>query len=162
MEAITYQDLKHLVSVPFIWMMVIPLVILDIFAEIYHHVCFSLYGIPLIERSKYIKVDRHKLEYLGPIDKINCAYCGYANGLLHYLTEIAAATEKYWCGIKHKPSADFIPPKHHADFIEYGDRRAFERRYASKPEHKVSARQPWSELLDKVLHGVRQALSIGN
>ncbi len=153
MEAATYRYLKRLASLPFIWMMVLPMVFLDFFAEIYHHICFPLYEIPLIKRPKYIKIDRHKLEYLSPTDKINCVYCGYANGLMHYLTEIAGETERYWCGIKHEQSADFIPPKHHADFIEYGDRRAFERIYAVAPTPKAGAQNQWGGFLDKVLHG---------
>ena len=41
------------------------------------------------------------LAYLDPIAKINCAYCGYANGLLHYFSAIAAQTENFWCSIKY-------------------------------------------------------------
>lgn len=53
-------------------------------------------------------------------------YCGYANGLLHYNSEIAARTEKYWCGIKHK---NFQEPEHHQDFLEYNDKKSFEKKY---------------------------------
>ena len=109
--------------------MAIPLVCIDAAAEVYHNICFRLYGIPLIKRSKYIKIDRHRLEYLNRIDKINCAYCGYANGLVNYLQAIAAETEKYWCAIKHKKDNNFVEPKHHQSFLEYGDKAGFEEKF---------------------------------
>jgi len=113
--------LRHYLSMPFIYLMFIPMGFLDICLEIYHQVCFRLYKIPLIKRSMYIKIDRHKLQYLTWYEKIHCAYCGYANGLAHYFTAIAAETEKYWCGIKHQKDPNFIPPEHHKYFLEYGD-----------------------------------------
>lgn len=89
--------------------------------EFYHRFDFTLYGIPLIDRKKYIKIDRYKLEYLGTWDKVNCAYCGYVNGVLRYAVEIAAKTEQYWCGIKHKNDNIFIESEHHKNFLEHGD-----------------------------------------
>lgn len=127
-----FKWLRHCLSGPFILMMIVPLVILDIMMEIYHRIDFPLYGIKTIKRSDYIKIDRQKLSYLGTIDKIWCTYCGYANGLLNYCVQIAGATEKYWCGIKHKPSADFHEPAHHKDFLEYGDKEAYEEKYGDK------------------------------
>jgi hypothetical protein len=35
------------------------------------------------------------------IQKIDCIYCSYFNGLMQYSVEIAWRTEKYWCPIKH-------------------------------------------------------------
>jgi hypothetical protein len=123
------RSLMHTLSVPFIWGIVIPSLILDFFMELYHRVCFPIYNIPLVDRSKYIKIDRHKLDYLEPMEKINCVYCGYANGLLRYSSAIAAETEKYWCGIKHAKTEEFIEPEHHKNFLEYGDEEGFVRRY---------------------------------
>jgi len=53
-----------------------------------------------------------------------CVYCGYANGLIAYVREIAARTEQYWCPIKH---ARPIPAPHarYRVFFEYGDARAY-------------------------------------
>lgn len=119
----------HLLSAPFIYSLIFPLIILDIFVELYHHVCFRLYNIKIIQRSNYIKLDRHKLHYLSPMEKINCSYCGYANGLIHYVSAIAASTEKYWCGIKSEHDPNFIAPKHHKDFINYGDECELKKRY---------------------------------
>jgi len=118
---------RHYLSAPFIYAMIIPIVILDLFLNVYHAVCFRLYKLPLIQRSSYIKIDRQKLKYLTWYEKFNCAYCGYANGLAHYFTVIAAETEKYWCGIKHAKDPRFIPPEHHKDFLEYGDEKAYKK-----------------------------------
>jgi hypothetical protein len=112
-------------SGPFIFAMIVPLVILDIAFEIYHRVCFPLYKIPLVKRSKYIKIDRYKLSYLRPEEKMYCMYCGYGNGLIYYVWTIMGRTERYWCGIKHKRDDDFNEPPHHESFLEYGDEKSF-------------------------------------
>lgn len=83
----------------------------------------------MVKRSAYIRIDRQKLSYLNLIQKLNCMYCGYANGLLKYGAEIAARTEQYWCGIQHEKTGDFIIPEHHRDFTEFGDKNGFENRY---------------------------------
>lgn len=121
------RSFQHYFSIPFIYGMLLPFLLLDICLEIYHRVCFPLYGIPLVKRSRYIRIDRHKLSYLHPVQKLNCAYCGYGNGLLHYASAIAGETERYWCGIKHAEDPEFIPPKHHKDFLPYGDEEAYAR-----------------------------------
>jgi hypothetical protein len=118
---------RHMLSFPFIWIVIIPFVFMDIIIEIYHRICFWLYGIPYVKRSEFIKMDRHKLSYLKWYDKINCAYCGYANGLLRYDSEIAARTEKYWCSIKHQPSKDFVEPSYQRQFLKYGDEKAYRK-----------------------------------
>jgi hypothetical protein len=125
---------RHIFSIPFIYMMIIPMVIFDLFMEVYHRVCFPLYGIPIIRRKDHIRIDRHKLSYLTLIEKVHCAYCGYANGLMSYGTAIAAETEKYWCGIKHAKYKGFQEPAHHKSFIEYGDEKAY--RKTCRPEKK--------------------------
>lgn len=112
-------------AMPFIWGMSIPLLILDFFLEIYHHVAFPLYGIPIVKRSNYIRIDRQKLTYLSPLDKFYCMYCGYANGFAAYLVRICGDTEKYWCGIKHKEVNGFIRQPHQEDFLPYGDEQAY-------------------------------------
>ena len=116
---------RHFLSMPVIYFMIIPLVLFDLCLEIYHQICFRLYKIPIVKRSMYIKIDRQKLKYLTRWERINCAYCGYANGLMHYASIIAGETEKYWCGIKHAKDPNFIPPEHHKDFLEYGDVKGY-------------------------------------
>ena len=124
-STIKYKRLRHFLAMPFILFGAVPLVFFDFFLEVYHRFAFPLYGIKVIKRKNYILFDRHKLSYLGVIDKIWCTYCGYANGLFAYAVKIAGETEKYWCAIKHKPSSGFVPPEHQKDFLEYGDKEAF-------------------------------------
>lgn len=111
----------HLLTAPVIYSLIIPLIILDIWLEIYHRICFPAYGLPNVNRGNYIRIDRHKLKKLNIIEKLNCMYCGYANGLIHYAQVIAGDTEKYWCGIKHREGDGFIAPPHHKDFPDYDD-----------------------------------------
>ncbi|MFH1649940.1 MAG: hypothetical protein ABIA93_05300 [Candidatus Woesearchaeota archaeon] len=118
---------KHFISIPIIYSVFIAIVILDIWTEIYHRICFPLYGLPYVKRRNYILIDRHKLKYLSFGRKIACIYCGYANGVAHYLTEIAGQTEKYWCGIMHHKKKGFIAPEHHASFLRYNDKKQFEK-----------------------------------
>jgi hypothetical protein len=73
---------------PFIYAMIIPAVILDIFLFIYQNICFRLYGIPLVKRSGYITSERKHLDYLNWIQKINCLYCSYVNGIFSFAVEI--------------------------------------------------------------------------
>lgn len=117
------RHLRHLISAPFIYAMIVPLAFLDLMIEVYHRLCFPLYGLKWVNRSRYIRIDRHRLSYLTPLERMNCAYCGYANGLLPYAATIAAETEKYWCGIMHEKKKGFVPPSHHKGFLRYGDEK---------------------------------------
>ncbi len=92
--------LKDIISMPFIYMMIIPAVILDIFLFIYQQTAIRLYWIPLVKRSDYIIYDRRHLDYLNWFQKFNCLYCSYVNWLFSYAVEIAWRTEKYRCPIK--------------------------------------------------------------
>lgn len=121
--------LRHLIASPIIWVMIIPLFLMDFLTEIYHRICFPLYGLRYVRRKEHIKIDRHKLKYLTPLQKIQCVYCGYANGVASYLVEILAKTEQYWCGIAHKKDKNFEPPKHHKDFAKYNDEKGFKKKY---------------------------------
>ena len=117
-------------ATPFIWLMIIPAVILDIFLEIYHRICFPLYGISYVKRSQYIRIaDRAKLPYLTWYEKIYCAYCGYVNGLLHYASVIAGITESYWCAVAHLEERGYTPTQHEKDFSKYGDESSLRSRY---------------------------------
>ena len=120
-----YRLLKYVVVIPIASTCIVPIVIADVWIEIYHRICFPLYRMPYIKRSHYIKVDRYKLKYLNIFQKIYCAYCGYANGVIQYWAKIAGETERYWCGIQHKDGDDFISPSHHKDFSKYGDEDDF-------------------------------------
>lgn len=115
----------HLISAPVIYSLTIPFIIFDVWIEVYHRICFPCYGLTYVKRKNYIRIDRQKLKYLSLLDKLNCMYCGYANGLINYTRVIAGETEKYWCGIKHKSGDGFNEPEHHKDFLEYGDEEAY-------------------------------------
>ena len=96
--------------------------------EIYHRTCFPLYGIPYVQRSRYIRIiDRTKLPYLTLLEKIGCAYCGYVNGWTHYASAIAAQTESYWCAMAHLEERGYIPAQHESSFAKYGDEGAFRK-----------------------------------
>ena len=126
------QYIKNTISAPIIYWAFFWFLMLDIIIEIYHRICFPLYGIEIVDRKKYIKFDRHRLGYLRLIDKFNCLYCAYGNWLINYVREIVARTEKHWCGIKHADDSNFIVPEHHKDFISYWDEEAFKERYLLK------------------------------
>ena len=47
----------------------------------YNNLLFHLIGLPRLKFTNYVVVDRYKIESLPWLDRINCMYCGYANGL---------------------------------------------------------------------------------
>ncbi len=122
------KNIRHLLSIPFIYAMIIPLIIMDIFITLYHWVAFPLYRIPRVKRQDYINYDRKYLNYLNSIQKVNCLYCSYANGFIAYAQEIAARTERYWCPLK----AAKRPKFHHEwykDFADYGNPKEWNKKF---------------------------------
>jgi hypothetical protein len=117
------------ITAPVIYSLIIPLVLLDLFVTVYQAVCFPVYRIPKVRRRDYLVFDRHHLAYLNALEKLNCAYCSYANGLLAYVREIASRTEQYWCPIKH---ARRLVGAHalYAMFEDYGDADGYRQRLA--------------------------------
>jgi GNAT superfamily N-acetyltransferase len=111
---------RNVVSVPLVYGMVVPFAVLDIALSVYQAVCFRLYRIPRVRRSDYVVIDRHQLPYLNAMEKLNCVYCGYANGLIAYCREIAACTEQYWCPIKHARNVSGAH-RRYSRFAEFGD-----------------------------------------
>ncbi len=125
----------EILSIPFIYAMIIPAVILDIFLFMYQQTAIRLYKIPLAKRSDYIVFDRRQLWYLNWLQKINCIYCSYVNWLFQYWVEVAWRTEKYWCPIKSatKKHWDHNWEKYFAD---YGDVDWFRDVFHSTQEFK--------------------------
>lgn len=117
----------HILTAPIIYSVVLPLLLLDLAIFIYQQSCFRVYGIPRVRRGDYLVIDRHHLAYLNVIEKINCVYCGYGNGLIEYVREVIARTEQYWCPIKH---AMRTPSPHHRvdKFADYGDVEAYQKK----------------------------------
>lgn len=110
----------EILTSPFIYIVVVPIAALDAVASLYQAVCFRVYGLRQVPRREYVVFDRHRLPYLNAIQKLNCLYCSYANGILAYVAEIASRTEQYWCPIKH---AERVAGTHlrYGDFLAYGD-----------------------------------------
>jgi len=105
---------------PLIYACVIPFLLLDIFISIYQAACFPVYGIPHVHPSEYLIFDRAKLQYLNGIERLNCFYCSYANGVTAYVAEIAARTEQHWCPIKHARELA-APHSRYQRFLPYGN-----------------------------------------
>ncbi|PLX51212.1 MAG: hypothetical protein C0613_01015 [Desulfobulbaceae bacterium] len=120
-------SLLNILTAPLIWSCLLPALFLDLMVTIYHAICFPVYGIPKVKRDDYIVFDRHYLSYLNWIEKLNCCYCGYFNGLIAYVQEIAARTEQYWCPIKHARRVRYTHSRY-KKFFDYGDARSFRRR----------------------------------
>jgi len=116
-----------MLTAPIIWSCLIPALLLDLFVSTYHFTCFRIYGIPPVKRSDYVVIDRHSLQYLNPIEKLNCLYCSYFNGLIAYVQEIAARSEQYWCPIKHARKSLMRHSRYH-HFIEYGDGEYYQQK----------------------------------
>jgi len=122
----------HFITVPFIWLPLFAILILDLMVSIYQAICFPVYGIEKVKRDAYILVrDRNKLQYLNATEKLGCMYCGYANGFLLYAKEIAGRTEKYWCGIMHENKPGFKVDNDQTvhDFAKFGDEKEFKEKY---------------------------------
>jgi len=112
--------LRWLVSAPFIYGMIAPIILIDILVSLYQGICFRLWGIPQVRRSKYVVIDRHRLSYLKLFQKLNCVYCGYANGVITYAKSIAGETERYWCPVKHETEI-FSPHDFYIEFADFED-----------------------------------------
>lgn len=117
-------ELRHVASAPIIYALVFPLLLLDLSVTLYQFICFPLYRIPRVKRRDHFYFDRTHLAYLNLLEKFNCAYCSYGNGLASYVREIVARTEQYWCPIKH---ARRIRDAHgrYPQFFDHGDAEAF-------------------------------------
>jgi hypothetical protein len=115
-----------LLTAPVIYAGWIPFLLLDLFVTLYQAICFPVYRIPKVRRGDYLIFDREDLPYLNVIEKFNCFYCSYGNGIAAYTREVAARTEQYWCPIKH---ARRIRDAHdrYPDFFDHGDAEAFQQ-----------------------------------
>ena len=118
------SPLSALIVAPAVYGLIVPLAILDLGVYVFQLVCFSAWRMERIKRSDYVIVDRHRLAYLNGIEKLNCAYCGYANGVIAYAREAASRTEQYWCPIKHALRVR-APHQRYRGFTAYGDAQGF-------------------------------------
>lgn len=113
-----------LLIAPVIYSLALPLAALDAWLWLYQAACFPIYGIEKVERSRYVLLDRRHLPYLNWIERFNCDYCGYANGVLAYAREIASRTEQYFCPIKHSRRCRGAHGRY-GEFVDYGDAETY-------------------------------------
>jgi hypothetical protein len=118
-----------MLTAPVIYAGILPFVLLDLFVSIYQAVCFPIYNIAKVRRADYLAFDRHHLAYLNALEKLNCAYCTYANGIIAFTREVAARTEQYWCPIKHARRVIGTHDRYIA-FDDYGDGEGYQTRLA--------------------------------
>lgn len=128
-----------MLTAPLVYAGFVPFALTDLFVSVYQRLCFPVYGIPRVRRADYIAFDRGDLPYLNLVERLNCFYCAYGNGVAAYFREVAARTEQYWCPIKH---ARRIVATHerYPRFFEFGDAQAYReglerlrRRYDEAP-----------------------------
>ena len=119
----------NILSAPVVYAMIFPALLIDVFISLYQFICFPIYGIPRVIRKDHIILDRHYLKYLNPIERLNCDYCSYFNGLASYMNEIGARTEQYWCPVKHA-SGKARPHSRYYKFTDYGDAKTYRARLA--------------------------------
>lgn len=92
---------QNYLTMPIIYGLAIPLLLLDLCISFYQLSCFPVYKISRVKRADYVVLDHQHLAYLNIIEKMHCMYCSYAVGVLTYAREITARTEQYFCPIKH-------------------------------------------------------------
>ncbi|MFO8126721.1 hypothetical protein [Yoonia sp.] len=118
--------LSIVLTAPVIYALIVPLVLLDICVVIYQAICFPVYRIAKVPRQDFIVIDRQQLVYLNGLQKLNCVYCGYANGMIGWVREIASVSEAYWCPIKHARHVSEPHLRYHG-FADFGDESVLEK-----------------------------------
>jgi hypothetical protein len=133
--------LLHCLGAPIIYAVLLPIALLDATVSLYQTICFRLWGLRRVARGSYFQFDRQKLAYLSPLQKLNCLYCGYANGVLAFVVEVASRTEQYWCPIQHAvpPRA---PHKRYDGFAGYGDHEDLRARWPTLREELAKYDEP--------------------
>jgi hypothetical protein len=119
-----HSDFLAYVTAPIIYSGIVAFWLLDLFLTVYQGICFPVYGVPKAKRSDYIVFDRGRLKYLNLLERLNCVYCSYGNGVLAYGVEVAARTEQHWCPIKHAARLR-APHSRYGHFLDYGDARGY-------------------------------------
>lgn len=128
-------------TAPLIYSLIVPFTLMDLAVSLFQAVCFRVYGIPQVQRGRYLIFDRAGLGYLNLLEKLNCAYCSYANGVIGYVREVAARTEQFWCPIKHARRVIGAHPRY-AVFAEYGDDQGYHEQLSRLQEDLRHAATP--------------------
>jgi hypothetical protein len=109
-----------ILTAPVIYLGIVPFLLVDFFLVVYQTICFPVYGIPKVRRGDNFIFDRGSLKYLNLVERINCIYCSYGNGLFAYAAEISGRTEQHWCPIKHARRIR-APHLRYRRFLAYGN-----------------------------------------
>lgn len=117
-------SLATFLTAPVVYSLIVPFALLDLWVMLFQAVCFRAWGLAPVRRRPYFVFDRRKLAYLNGLEKLNCVYCAYSNGLLAYVREVAARTEQYWCPIRHGRHVR-DPHGRYPSFVPYGDADAY-------------------------------------
>jgi len=119
--------LLHLLTSPLIYAMVIPAILFDVILFLYQQIIFRIYKFEFVKRSDYVIFDRQYLGYLNCFEKLNCMYCSYFNGLMHYASAIASRTELYFCPIKHAKKIAY-EHEYYDEFFRYGEEDKYQKK----------------------------------
>lgn len=111
-------------TAPLIYSLIIPFALLDLFVSVYQAICFRAWNIERVKRADYFVFDRHHLTYLNVVQKFNCTYCSYANGVIAYVSDVASRTEQFWCPIKHATRIRGVHERYRS-FLDFGDANGF-------------------------------------
>jgi hypothetical protein len=120
-------NLPTLATAPIVYSLLVPMALVDAWVTIYQAICFRAWGLSPVSRRPYFVFDRQNLVYLNALERLNCVFCGYANGVIAYVREVAARTEQYWCPIRHGRRVR-DPHARYEGFADYGDADAYRRR----------------------------------
>jgi hypothetical protein len=142
---------QNYLTAPIIYGMIFPIVFLDICLMIYQLTCFPIYRIARVRRCDYIVFDQRHLAYLNWIEKIDCLYCSYGNGLMSYAREIFARTEQYFCPIKHARQVRGVHERY-AQFLDYGDANDLHDRFEELRLELLKERKSGAVVPDSVPH----------
>ncbi len=117
-------SVASLLTAPVIYSLLVPFALLDACVMLYQAICFRAWDLRRVRRGDYFVIDRHRLPYLNGLEKLNCLFCSYANGVLAFVHEVASRTEQYWCPIRHRRRVRGVHHRYSA-FAPYGDAHAY-------------------------------------
>jgi len=112
--------LMQLISGVSSYICIVPLVLVDLFIIQFQFIYFGLNDIPKLQRKEFFSIDRHLLKRLNFLQKVNCLYCEYANGVVAYAKAVTNQMEIYSCAIKH-----LRQPAGHEHQKKFYDRKRF-------------------------------------
>ena len=72
-------------TAPVIYSLLLAFALLDAWVTVYQAICFRAWRVKRVRRRDFFAIDRHKLAYLNELEKLNCLYCSYANGVIAYV-----------------------------------------------------------------------------